>query len=275
LPELPEVETVRRGLIQILPGRRFVDVKIRQNRLRKEIPASALRKHLPGQTVKDIRRRGKYLLIGLSQGGTILLHLGMSGVLIIDPPENDLYQHDHLLFIFDRGELRFRDPRRFGLVDWISDGHPEQHPLLASLGPEPDDPEFNLEYCLRRAFSSSRPIKNWLMDGRFVAGVGNIYASEALFAAGIRPDRPAGNLTAGEWKRLIHALRGVLKEAIEQGGTTLKDRGFKDLLGKGGRFQHHLRVYGRAGEPCTACNDPVQKVMLAGRSTFYCPACQK
>ena len=269
MPELPEVETVCRAMRRYLVGRRIVRVRVARKKLRQPLPAGRLRA-LAGQAFTGARRRAKYLLLSLENGQTLLVHLGMTGNLLFRPAGQ---KHDHVVFELDGdGPLVFSDPRRFGMVLVLDPGDEKGHPYLAHLGVEPlsaaFDPAYLLEACRRRG----RPVKNLIMDGRVVVGVGNIYASEALFRAGIHPQRNAGSLGAAACQRLADEIKAVLARAIRRGGTTISDyRG----SGSGGLFQQELMVYGRAGEPCRACDAPLQSLVMAGRNTFFCRQCQR
>ncbi len=271
MPELPEVEVTRRGVAPHLLGRRFVRVDVRSARLRWPVPAD-LGERLRGATVLAVRRRAKYLLLDCDVG-TVLLHLGMSGSLQILPERCALARHDHVVFQVDDGnQLRFHDPRRFGSVLWAG-SDPERHPLLRELGVEPLGDAFNGEYLFRRSRGSRMAVKPMLMDSRRLAGVGNIYASEALHMAGIHPARAAGRIARPRYDRLAEALRSVLRAAIDAGGSTLRD--FVKTDGRSGYFQVSLRAYGRAGAPCLACGRRLRQLRIAQRSTVYCPACQR
>jgi formamidopyrimidine-DNA glycosylase len=270
MPELPEVETTRRGIAPHVLGKTVRAVIVRQPRLRWRVPA-ALARELPGQSVRRVERRGKYLLLGADQG-TAILHLGMSGSLRVTDVAAPPGKFDHVDIVFAGGHcLRLRDPRRFGAVLWTRD--PGRHPLLVHLGPEPLGEDFSGAYLFGRTRRRKRAIRDFLLDGRQVAGIGNIYANEALFAAGIRPARAAGRLTRAECARLVKAIRGTLKRAIRAGGTTLRD--FRGGDGRPGYFQLRLKVYGRAGTPCARCGTPIRARRLGQRSAFYCPGCQR
>ncbi len=270
MPELPEVETSRRGIAPHIEGKRFKQVLIRQPQLRWPIPAD-LARILPESVLFSVERRAKYLLLKTAKG-TLILHLGMSGNLRITNPDQALLKHDHVDFIFeDDTVLRFNDPRKFGAVLWTSDPA-EQHPLLAGLGPEPLFDTFNADYLLQRTINRRMPIKSLIMDGRVVVGVGNIYANESLFMAGIQPLRPAGDMAAEDCQRLVTAIKSALRRAIDMGGTTLRD--FVNAEGKPGYFQQTLSVYGRGGEPCRICDQPIQQLKIAQRASFYCNTCQ-
>jgi formamidopyrimidine-DNA glycosylase len=274
MPELPEVETVRRSLLPGLVGRRIESVEVRERRLRSRIDPAALRRQLHGRRVEDLSRRGKYLLLHVEGGRRLVIHLGMSGRLLLTEGSAPLEAHVHVRFRLDNGfELRFRDHRRFGLVEVNDAAALAADPRLAGLGVEPLSRSCTARRLQACARARKRPIKSFLMDARQIAGVGNIYASEALFLAGIHPRRAAGRLSYPAWRRLTKALKKVLREAIRQGGTTLND--FQNANGEAGYFQVYLRVYGRAGEPCFACGGRIRRQVLAGRSTFYCPGCQR
>lgn len=270
VPELPEVETTRRGLAPHLVGRTVLGLDIRQPRLRWPIPA-ALRKALPGQRILDVERRAKYLLVH-TEPGSALLHLGMSGSLRVLPAGTPVGTHDHVDWRLDSGRvLRYTDPRRFGCQLWQARG--EVHPLLAALGPEPLSDAFDGEHLWLRSRGRSAAVKIFLMDQAIVVGVGNIYAAEALFAAGIHPKRTAGSVSRTRYARLADEVRRILNYAITRGGTTLRD--FLSPDGAPGYFEQELFVYGRAGEPCKVCGTPIKAIPLGQRSTFYCPRCQR
>jgi len=270
VPELPEAETTRRGIEPHVTDRRITRVKVRQPDLRWPVPTD-LAKRLAGGRVVSLGRRGKYLLLNTTRG-TLILHLGMSGSLRIVDEDSLPGPHDHVDIGFSGGKLlRLRDPRRFGAVLWGGDD-PATHPLLRDLGPEPLE-DHRLGATLWQASRGRQvAVKNFLMNSRVVAGVGNIYASEALFAAGIHPSRAAGRIGESRYDLLAEALRSVLSEAIEAGGTTLRDFVRED--GRPGYFRISLKVYGRAGEPCTGCGGAIRLLRLGQRSSFYCPACQ-
>jgi formamidopyrimidine-DNA glycosylase len=270
MPELPEVETTRRGIAPHLIGRRVESLAIRQSRLRWPIP-QALRRNLPGQRVEAVERRAKYLLVHTA-AGSALLHLGMSGSLRILPAATPAGRHDHVDWLLDSGRLlRFTDPRRFGCQLWQAPG--QTHALLQALGPEPLDSGFDGAHLWKMSRGRSAPVKAFLMDQKTVVGVGNIYAAEALFAAGIRPGRAAGSISLARYQQLAAQVRRILAHAITRGGTTLRD--FLAPDGEPGYFEQELFVYGRAGEPCRVCATPVRSVRLGQRSTFYCARCQR
>lgn len=271
MPELPEVETVRRGLAPHLTGQIVTGVVVRQPRLRWPVPDD-LAAQLPGQTIRRVERRAKYLLLR-ADTGTAILHLGMTGRLRILPAGAPLQKHDHVDLMLASGRcLRFNDSRRFGALLWTLEP-PERHPLLEPLGPEPLGDAFSGAYLHQRAQGRIPAIKTFVMDNRVVVGVGNIYANEALFAAGIGPLRPAGQITLAEYERLAEAIQDILDEAIRQGGTTLRD--FVGGEGEPGYFQQCLRVYDRYALPCTACGEPIQRCRIGQRATYYCPRCQR
>lgn len=271
MPELPEVETVRRGLAPHLTGQVVTGVVVRQAHLRWPVP-EALALQLPGQTIQQVERRAKYLLLRTA-AGTALVHLGMTGRLCLVAADTPLRKHDHVDVLLAGGAcLRFNDSRRFGALLWTTEP-PERHPLLRTLGPEPFDAAFSAAYLLRRAQGRTPAVKTFVMDAHVVVGVGNIYANEALFAARIDPLRPAGQVTAAEWDRLVEAIQTVLAAAIHQGGTTLRD--FVGGRGEPGYFQQYLRVYDRYRAPCPVCGEPIQRCRIGQRATYYCPRCQR
>lgn len=271
MPELPEVETTMRGVSPHITGQTIAKVIVRQPKLRWPVP-SALAKAAKGRVIASVKRRAKYLLIELASGH-IIIHLGMSGSLRIIQAEEPAAVHDHVDIVLVNGTaLRLHDPRRFGAVLWVTSA-PEKHKLLAHLGPEPlsDDFDGELLYTLSRNRKSA--VKTFLMDGKIVVGVGNIYANEALFSAGISPHRQAGNISKARYQRLAQEVKLVLAAAIKVGGTTLKD--FVDGDGKPGYFKNELKVYGRDGQPCLNCDRPLSLSRLGQRATVYCKACQK
>lgn len=270
MPELPEVETTRRGVRAALRGQLITGFELREHRLRWPV-SRALARELPGQRVREVRRRAKYLLIELDRG-TLIAHLGMSGSLRIVPGGTAWLPHDHYEIALDSGRaLRFNDPRRFGSLHWTTD-NPLGHPLLAGLGPEPLGRDFDGDYLADRARGRRVAVKQFLLDQRIVVGVGNIYASEALFRAGIHPRRAAGRVSRERYHRLAAAVREVLEEAIRQGGTTLRDYVSPD--GTPGYFRQKLFVYERAGEPCRRCHAAIRRLAQGQRSTYFCPVCQ-
>ncbi|MGI9242690.1 MAG: bifunctional DNA-formamidopyrimidine glycosylase/DNA-(apurinic or apyrimidinic site) lyase [Verrucomicrobiales bacterium] len=270
MPELPEVETTLRGVEPHLVGHEIVEVDVRERRLRWPVPPAI--DGLSGNVVRSARRRGKYLLFEVA-GGTMILHLGMSGGLRVLDPDVPWKKHDHAALRLDSGkELRYHDPRRFGCI-LFCEGDPEQHPLLESLGPEPLGDGFSVDYLASAARGRKLAIKQLIMDSHVVVGVGNIYACEALFLAGIHPARAAGKISKPRLERLVGAIKTVLAAAIESGGTTLRD--FLNEDGQPGYFKQSLHVYGREDEPCRTCGALVKRVVQGQRSTFYCGRCQR
>lgn len=271
MPELPEVETTRRGVAPHVVGRRIADVQIYDARLRWPVPRT-LPEVATGRRIRAIERRSKYLLFRLEPPGTLLVHMGMTGSLRVysrdrAPPRR---LHDHVDIAFEDGTLlRYHDPRRFGAMLWLAD---ETHPLLAALGPEPLDAAFTPDYLYERTRGRRASIKVTLMDNRIVVGVGNIYANESLFRAGIRPSTAAGRLSRPRLAALVAAVREVLSEAIAKGGSTLRD--FVDAQGEPGAFQLSYRVYGREGAPCRRCGTPIRATRLGQRASYHCPRCQ-
>lgn len=270
MPELPEVETTRRGLEPHLAGCRIRELRVRNRALRRPVPGE-LRKHLSGATIRTLARRAKYLLIDTDRG-TALIHLGMSGSLRIADAAIPPGPHEHYDWVLDNGRLmRYRDPRRFGLLLWAGT-KPQEHPLLAHLGPEPLCAGFTGHYLYRASRGRRLAVKGFLMNSRIVAGIGNIYANEALFRAGIHPHRAAGRIGAMRYARLAEAVKTVLSEAIATGGTTLRD--FVGAAGERGHFRIRLAVYGHEGEPCRRCGAPIRRAVIAQRASYYCPHCQ-
>lgn len=270
MPELPEVETTRRGIAPHLEGRRIRRVILRRPDLRWPIPAE-VGAELSGARVDAVERRAKYLLLRTERGSAVM-HLGMSGVLRVLPAATAVGKHDHVDLVLDSEQvLRFTDPRRFGCLLWEPRG--TVHPLLADLGPEPLDPAFDGAHLFARSRGRSSAVKVFVMDQATVVGVGNIYASEALHAAGIRPDREAGSVTRARYDRLAAAIKEILTHAITRGGTTLRD--FLAPDGAPGYFEQELRVYGRDSESCRICGSAVRALRLGQRSTFYCARCQR
>ncbi len=271
MPELPEVETTRRGISPHITGHTVTDTIVRQPLLRWPV-RSDLAELLQGQPLVNVSRRAKYLLLTFPNG-TLIGHLGMSGSMRVLPKGTSAGKHDHVDLIFDNNKLlRLTDPRRFGAMVW-TDQPPEEHALLAKLGPEPLSQEFTADLLFERSRKRKQPVKTFLMDNHNVVGVGNIYANEALFKAGIRPDRPCGNITLKRYQLLAEAVRAVLSRAIDVGGTTLKD--FVGGDGKPGYFAIELTMYGRAGEPCQNCGTTIKEIRLNNRSTCFCPKCQR
>jgi len=271
VPELPEVETTRRGVAPYVEGKRIEQCIVRNPRLRLPVP-SQLNDLLAGQTVSRVGRRGKYLIFTVASGH-VLVHLGMSGSLRLVNGGAEPGKHDHVDWRLSSGMvLRYRDPRRFGIVSWIAND-PLSHPLLAALGPEPLEEDFTGDYLWLRSRGKKAPIKSFVMDSRIVVGVGNIYANEALFAAGIHPLREAGRISRERYMRLSECIKTVLSQAIAQGGTTLRD--FVGGTGQPGYFSQSLTVYGRGGMPCLRCGAYLKEIRLGQRTTVYCAGCQR
>lgn len=270
MPELPEVETTRRGVAPYCSGVQVQRLVVREPRLRWPVPQQ-LPQRLEGQQIDAVERRAKYLLFRTS-AGTLLVHLGMSGSLRVVTPEQSPGKHDHIDIQLRNGAcLRYNDPRRFGCFLWLEPA--EQHPLLQALGPEPLSPEFDGEMLYRRSRGRSVPVKSFIMNGKVVVGVGNIYANEALFLSGIDPRRAAGRISPVRYGVLADRIKQVLTSAIEQGGTTLRD--FVGGDGKPGYFAQQLYVYGRGGSPCKACGQPLRETRLGQRTTVFCVTCQR
>ena len=269
MPELPEVETTCRGIAPHVLGKRVKEIIVRQPSLRWPVPDAI--HACEGRKLQRLERRGKYLLFGFSNG-TVIAHLGMSGSMRIAHPDEPPRFHDHVDLLFSDGtRLRYCDPRRFGAWLWTEED-PADHPLIASLGPEPLTDAFNAAYLVARAKGRKSNVKAFLMDSHVVVGVGNIYANEALFMAGIHPKRAAGRVSAARYEKLVAAVKAVLADSIEMGGTTLRD--FVGGDGKPGYFQQTLRVYGRGGEPCRQCKTALTEIRLAQRTTVFCKTCQ-
>jgi formamidopyrimidine-DNA glycosylase len=271
MPELPEVETTLRGIEPFLTHRNIRRVIVRNPHLRWPIPDN-LPSLIEGRTVQRVVRRAKYLLIVLTNG-KVILHLGMSGNLRIVDESSVVGKHDHVdIILSDKKILRFNDPRRFGCMLWQANSE-EEHKLLASLGPEPLSDEFDATLLFKRSRGRTAAVKNFIMDGKIVVGVGNIYANEALFAAGIRPDKAAGTITLKRYRRLVVKIKEILAVAIEHGGTTLKD--FVGGDGKPGYFKQELKVYGRGGDHCFICKKVLVEIRLGQRSSVFCKHCQR
>lgn len=270
MPELPEVEVIRRGLAPRLLGRRFLSIKVGDKRLRQASSPQDLARWLPGRRLERLQRRGKYLVFRLEGGVTLLIHLGMTGRLLLGAPMNHK-PHIHLVFTLEGGHsLAFEDVRRFGQV--LIFGPEEPLTPLERVGRDPFSRRVTPAWLAEVARGRRRPLKNFLLDGRLLAGLGNIYASEVMFAAGLHPATPAGALDSEEWDRVLKETRRILKRAIRQGGTTVNN--FLDSRGETGLFQVELMVYGHEGEPCRRCGSAIQRLVQAGRATFFCPRCQ-
>ena len=270
MPELPEVETTRRGIAPHCEGQRITGVTVRNAKLRWPVPDD-LAERLEHQVIRTVDRRAKYLFLNLD-GGTVIIHLGMSGSLRIISDQSPPLTHDHIDLTLQSGAvLRFNDPRRFGC--WLWTDAANHHPLIASLGPEPLSADFNGPMLYRLSRAKKTPIKSFIMDNHVVVGVGNIYANEALFKAGIHPRRQAGRISLDRYHLLAEAIRETLSAAILMGGTTLRD--FVNSDGKPGYFAQSLLVYGRAGEPCPECQTVLKEIRMNNRSTVYCSVCQR
>ncbi|GMU66812.1 MAG: formamidopyrimidine-DNA glycosylase [Acidobacteriota bacterium] len=275
MPELPEVEVLRRSLAPRLIGRRIERVEVRAPALREPLDRRTLARRLTGRSVLGLRRRSKYLLVDVDGGSTFVVHLGMSGRLTLAPAATPFEPHEHLSLALDGEErLRLRDPRRFGVAFAAATaGLLEGDPHFALLGREPLEPPVTGAELARLAAGRSAPVKAFLMDAHLLVGVGNIYATEALYRAGIHPARSVARIGLERWERLAAAVVAVLEQAIREGGTTLND--FTDGAGNEGYFQVSLSVYGREGEPCARCGTPVRRLVQSNRSSFYCPRCQR
>ena len=283
MPELPEVETVRRGLVPAMEGIVISQADVNRPDLRWPFPEN-MAQRLAGKRVLRLRRRSKYILADLSSDETLLIHLGMSGRMLIsgDPLGQFLHdhpapeKHDHVVFHMENGaRITFNDPRRFGAMDLMDTATADAHPLLAKLGPEPLGNAFHEAYFVEALKGKNTPIKSALLDQRIVAGLGNIYACEALFRARISPKRRAGQISAARIARLVPIIRDVIAEAIEAGGSSLRD--FRQTDGELGYFQHRFEVYDREGEPCPTpgCTGQISRITQSGRSSFYCTLCQR
>jgi formamidopyrimidine-DNA glycosylase len=275
MPELPEVETVRRGLALKMTGRSIARAELRRPDLRRPFPPM-LAERLDGARIGELGRRGKYILIELDTDGLLLLHLGMSGRVVAGGDDLPEEKHDHVVLTLDDGTVvRFNDPRRFGTLDYLLRSETDVHPLLAGLGPEPLGPDFDGRYLAKTLAGKMTPIKSALLDQRIVAGLGNIYVCEALYRASLSPRRLATTVVGARARRLALAVREVLAEAIEAGGSSLRD--YVQANGELGYFQHRWAVYGREGEPCPGCTcaEGVRRIVQAGRSTFFCAKRQR
>ena len=271
MPELPEVETTLRGLTPHLQNQCITQVKVFQPQLRWPVP-TALTRHLKYQTLRSLKRRGKYLIFSFDIGH-MLIHLGMSGSLRIDRKNSPARKHDQLEWqLANQSILRFHDPRRFGSVHWLK-GDPLQHPLLINLGPEPLNPEFDGHYLYQKAMHRKSAVKNFIMDSHVVVGVGNIYANESLFLAGIHPARTANRISLKRYTLLAKTIKKTLRAAIKQGGMTLRD--FVNEQGEPGYFRNKLAVYKKAGQSCRKCGSSIKTKRIGQRSSYYCSSCQR
>jgi formamidopyrimidine-DNA glycosylase len=283
MPELPEVETVRRGLLPVMEGQVIASAQVNRDGLRRPFPAG-MAGRLTGQRVLALRRRSKYILADLASGETLLIHLGMSGRMLISGAQVGMFHHDHPApakhdhVVLDMGSgarITFNDARRFGAMDLMPTESAAAHPLLAALGPEPLGNGFDEDYLVARLKGRNTPVKSALLDQHVIAGLGNIYVCEVLFRAGISPTRRAGQIAAARVRGLVPIIRQVLTEAIDAGGSSLRD--YRQADGELGYFQHRFDVYDREGQPCAkpGCGGTVGRVVQSGRSSFYCPACQR
>ena len=276
MPELPEVETVRRGLEKAMVGRRINQVVVRRSDLRRPLPQN-FSDMLTGRKITQLDRRAKYLLVYLDSGDVVLVHLGMSGRMVIEQGtevEVPARKHEHIAFSVGNGTVvRFSDPRRFGLMDLTREERLFNHPLLKSIGPEPLGEEFTAAYLMNSLKGRKTTIKSALLDQRIVAGLGNIYVCEGLFIAGVSPRRITQNISISRVERLVSTIKEVLRAAINAGGSTLQDH--VTPTGEMGYFQYNFKVYGREGKPCETCMRPVKRIVQAGRSTFFCARCQR
>ncbi len=273
MPELPEVEVIVRGLQPYLTGRTITKIWCGPYSLRQPLPREKLQEWARERRIESITRRGKYIRILLDNGALLLLHLGMTGKLRLVAGDTPLAKHDHASWGLDNGmEFRFNDTRRFGLVQLFTPAELAAGEPLAELGPEPLTPEFSPSYIMGRAVGHRQAVKVFLMDNRQVVGIGNIYACELLFAAGIAPTTPASQLSLAQWEEVVAQARLVLTRAIAAGGSTIAD--YVNSSGEPGYFQLELKVYGQAGKPCHQCGQPITRAVLGGRATFFCHGCQ-
>ena len=273
MPELPEVEVVKLGLAPLITDRVIQEIYFSGKNLRLPIPRKKLEQLVKNHQIKNIRRRAKYLLIEMTNQATLIIHLGMSGKLGLFPVGSPQAIHDHLRFRLDNDmEMRYNDTRRFGLVQVMSKEEFKEKNPFAHLGPEPFSTDFTADYLKKMAGQRIQPIKNFLMDSKMVVGIGNIYANEILFYSRIHPTMPIGSMTRPMWKNIVHYTPLILRRAIEQGGSTIAD--FVNSSGEQGYFQLELMVYGRDNEPCKLCYNTIKKIVIGGRTTFFCPGCQ-
>jgi len=274
MPELPEVETLCKSMAPFLLDQVIVSVDVRDTRLRWPVVPLDFTKWITGNRVVNMTRRSKYLLWQFDNEATIIFHLGMSGRLGIFSDDTTIEKHTHVIFqLRDRMQVRYRDPRRFGLVEVVPPNELKTWFRFENLGVEPLSKDFGYKYVANLLKKSKKPIKNWIMDAQNVVGVGNIYANEALFRAGIHPTRPAYSLKNDEQRRLVQSVKSVLTAAIDKGGTTLND--FRNAQSEPGFFQLDLSVYQKEGQLCGLCSNIIEKIVMSGRSTFFCPSCQK
>lgn len=274
MPELPEVEVICRGLAPLVIKRKILSVSFSNKRLRKPFPRAKMYNHVEGAFILGVERRAKYILLHLTGKTTLLFHLGMTGKIGIFSGAAPRRKHDHLRFLLDNGkEMRFNDVRRFGCVEVHSAKELRENDPFAGLGPEPFSDGFSEDYLLEKAQGKKLPVKSFLMDNRVVVGLGNIYANETLFAAGIHPQTPVARLQKMDWRHIVKKSRLILEKAIAMGGSTISD--YENVSGEAGYFQLELTVYGRQGQPCPSCGQSIVRKVLGGRATFWCPSCQK
>jgi len=274
MPELPEVEVVCQGLAPLVLKRKILSVSFSNKKLRKPFPRAKMYKQVEGAFVLGVERRAKYILLRLTGKSLLLFHLGMTGKIGIFDCDTPRRKHDHLRFLLDNGkEMRFNDVRRFGCVEVYSEKELRENDPFAGLGPEPFSEDFTAEYLLAKARGKRQPVKSFLMDNRVVVGLGNIYANETLFAACTHPQTPVNRLLKLDWQLIVKKSRLILKKAIAMGGSTISD--YANVSGEAGYFQLELAVYGRQGQPCLRCGQPIERTVLGGRATFCCPFCQK
>lgn len=274
MPELPEVEVIRQGLAPLVVGRRFEEVCGSGKKLRVPVPIAELQARLPACRITAVERRAKYLLLRIDSGDLLLIHLGMTGRLGLFAAHAPRARHDHLCFLLDNGfEMRFNDARRFGSVQFFTAARLTEVDPFAGLGPEPLGKRFTAAYMQKRAGGRRLPVKGFLMENRVVVGIGNIYASETLFAARVHPLVAAGVLSLEQWRAIVRSARKVLRRAIGAGGSTISD--YVNVGGEAGYFQLELAVYGRDGQRCRRCRATIQRLPVGGRATFFCPGCQR
>lgn len=276
MPELPEVEVIKRGLHPHLVNQTIIDVAYNKKPLRTPVDILKIRKEIVNNPIIDIRRRAKYILLRMGNGAILVIHLGMTGNLGIFPKESPLTKHDHIQWTLKNGnQLRYNDIRRFGSIQTLSS--PEtincEETIFKTSGPEPFDEHFTAQYLRKLAIGKNVTVKQFIMNSKIVVGIGNIYANESLFRAGIRPDRPIKSLKVKQWAILIETIRKVLTHAIDCGGSTISD--FLNASQERGYFQMNFTVYGKAGTPCPKCSSPLQKSKIGGRASFYCKNCQQ
>ena len=274
MPELPEVEVVCQGLAPLVLKRKILSVSFSNKRLRKPFPRAKMYRQVEGSFILGVERRAKYILLRLTGKAVMLFHLGMTGKIGIFDCDSPRRKHDHLRFLLDNGkEMRFNDVRRFGCVEVFSETELRKNGPFGGLGPEPFSEDFSAGYLLAKARGKRQPVKGFLMDNRVVVGLGNIYANETLFAARTHPQTPVNLLLKLDWQRIVEKSRLILEKAIAMGGSTISD--YENVNGEAGYFQLELAVYGRQGQPCPRCGQPVVRTVLGGRATFCCPLCQK